>query len=163
MKKVAVVGVLVVAGIVFYKYRQAGASSAEVRVYQAFMKALRSTDVSGARELATGDQVERDIRAFTRREADRYRVRGSLNIHRAAYKVESRSEEGGTVQLEILEELRVDPPGATSSLGVANVWLRHDVEMQKVDGQWRVAAFEVGFEDAEGMDGISVDDAHTWF
>jgi hypothetical protein len=163
MKKLVILAVVVVAAGALYKRCTGDEPSPEAKTYEAFMKALRSTSIGEARALTTGDQAVDDIRAFTKREADRYRVRGSLTIHRALYTVADRTEDGGVLYLDILEELRVDPPGTTSAMGVANVWLRHEVEMAKVDGAWRVAAFGFEFEDAEGMDGVDVDDAPRWF
>jgi hypothetical protein len=162
MKKLIAVVLVLGVGIWWFKAR-GGDGNTPAATYGQFMKALRSTEIGTAKQLASGDQAMDGIAAFEKREAGRFRVRGSMTIHRAVYTVESESQEDGVLYLDILEELRTNPPGTTSGMGTANVWLRHEVEMQNIDGDWKVLAFRFEFEDAEGLDGVDVDNAHRWF
>lgn len=162
MHKLLVLVMVAGAGFGFYKFNR-GDVDHPVHTYRKFMTHLRATEIGEARRYAHGDVVEDDIKAYQRHEADRYRVRGSMTIQRAIFRVESSYQDGDVTVFDIVEELRTDPPGTHSSMGSVNVWLRHEVAMQPINGEWKVVGFSYEFENAEGVDGVDVDDADRWF
>ena len=161
MHKLLVVVMIAGAGFGFYKFNK-GDVDHPVHTFRKFMTHLRATEIADATRLGHGDQIEDDIQAFRRHEAGRYRVRGSMTLHRTIFRVEGSREDGDATVFDILEEIRCDPPGAHTQMGTVNIWMRHEVQMQRVGGEWKVLAFTSEFEAAEGIDGIDVDDAERW-
>ncbi len=162
MHKLLVIVMVTGAGFGFYRFNNGDVSS-PVNTYREFMTHLRATEIDDATRMAHGDRAAEDIRAFRKHEAGRFQVRGSMSIHRTIFRVDSSYEDGDVTVLDIVEELRCDPPGAHTQMGTVNIWLRHEVEMKQVGGEWKVLAFSSEFESAEAVGAIDVDNAHRWF
>ncbi|WP_309387792.1 hypothetical protein [Cerasicoccus frondis] len=139
MKLKSLIGILFVGvvGYVGYTYLVSNFSS-EAMVYKRYADALLDAEPSRIKQLVTSPAV---LEPFKAREQRKDFVNGDIRFTWYNFKDKTKSEDGNTVTLVVLQNMRVDPPGQDTFYGTEVRTDRHTVTLKKFQSSWQVDSF----------------------
>ena len=145
MKKLLLLAVLAAAA--WFGYDKWFAGREVIQVYEKFAHAWTRGDTQSALQYGEKDAVEDAIQ----KQNLRGMRSGSIMeaFHGESYEIESRTTQpDGSVQLEVKQTIRFDPPGATTGVGGA-MWttIHHSANLRRSPQGWKVSAFKAQYLD----------------
>jgi uncharacterized protein len=106
--------------------------------YKKFADSILTEKFDEAYQLAGTDEVRSEIERFKQSDIARGRIHGATYLKKA----EAESQDKKTITYQVIQVVKLDPPGVTSAFGTVDVPHEHRVTLTESDLGWKVIAFE---------------------
>ena len=144
------VGILALAGAVFFGYRWFGGHQAQ-STFEKFADAWATDDVAGAKKYGDADTATRAFGKQSLRGLQSGAIIEAFRGTRYVFESTTRSE-NGDIALEVMQTIQFDPPGVTSAImGAMYTHIHHSATVRKTPQGWKVVSFEAKFMDMGEM------------